>query len=164
MPPETEPVTEPEPDGGYQVRLRQTVFRGVILASLLVLLVAAGLLLRRKIILNKRQALLDQEDNREAVLWSFADSVGLLQRMGFHRGTGSLDALIVPLRERFGEGFAEGFEAAARIHAKALFSGKPITQPERDTVQSFRRQTLELLQKHSGRLTRLWMKYVLCVY
>ena len=162
LPPETEPVTEPEPDGGYQVRIAQMLLNGLILLLLCVLLMVLLLLLRRRHILKKRQAILDQEDVREAVAWSFSDSIRTLERMGIHRGNGSLDALVPPLRERFGAEFAEQFEAAARINQKALFSGKPMTEPERETVHGFRLCVLERLLANSGRLSRLWMKYIRC--
>ena len=163
LPPQTEPATEPEPDGGYQVRIAQMLLNGVIVLLISVLLLILLLLLRRKHILKKRQAILAQEDVREAVAWSFADSIRTLERMGIHRGNGSLDALIPPLRDRFGTAFAEQFEAASRINAKALFSGKPMTQTERETVHGFRLYVLDRLQANSGRLSRLWMKYILCL-
>ena len=164
LPPQTEPITEPEPDGGYQVRVAQVLLTGAIMLMIGVLLVVLLLLLRRMHILRKRQAILDQEDVREAVAWGFADTIRTLERMGFRRGKGSLDALISPLRERYGTEFAEQFEAASRINARALFSGKPMTQADRDTVHGFRLCVLDRLQADSGRLSRLWMKYILCFY
>ena len=163
-PPQTEPITEPEPDGGYQVRIAQALTTGAIVLMLGLLLVVLMLLLRRRHILKKRQAILDQDDVREAVAWSFADAVQILERMGLRRGNGSLDALIPPLRDRFGTEFAEQFEAASRINARALFSGKPMTQTERETVHGFRLCVLDRLQANSGRMSRLWMKYILCFY
>ena len=164
LPPETEPVTEPEPDGGYQVRIAQRLLSGLLVLLIGALVLILLLLLRRKHCLKKRQAILDQEDVREAVAWSFADSIHILERMGIHRGNGSLDALVPPIRERFGAEFAEQFEAAARINARALFSNKPMTQAERETVHGFRRCVLDRLRANSGRLSRLWMKYILCFY
>ena len=118
--------------------------------------------MRRKHILKKRQAILNQENIREAVTWSFADAVQILERMGIHRGHGSLDVLAQPLRDRFGAELAEQFEAASRINAKALFSSKHMTETEREMVHGFRSCVLRRLQMNSNRLTRLWMKYVLC--
>jgi hypothetical protein len=126
------------------------------------LLLILLLLLRRSHILKKRQAILNQENIREAVTWSFADAVQILERMGIHRGNGSLDVLAQPLRDRFGAELAEQFEAAARINAKALFSSKLLTETERATVHGFRSCVLRQLQMNSNRLTRLWMKYILC--
>ena len=163
LPPQTEPASEPEPDGGYQVRLARALLGGVIILLLLLLLAAAALLLRRRYILKKRQATLCQKDIREAVTWSFADAVALLERMGIRRGRGSLEALSQPIRERFGAEYAGLFEAAARINARALFSGKPLSEPERETVHEFRLRTLSCLQADSGRLSGLWMKYILCI-
>ncbi len=164
QPPETEPTSEPQPDGGYQVRIAQALLSCAIVLIVGLLLLILLLLLRRKYILKKRQALLDHEDIREAITWSFADSIRTLERMGIHRGNGSLDALNAPLRERFGADFAEQFEVASRINAKALFSGKPLTEPERETVHGFRLSALLRLQESANRLSGIWMKYILCLF
>lgn len=164
LPPETEPATEPKPDGGYQVRIAQTIVNGVIIIVLLLVLAAVVLIVRRKMILKKRQALLGQEDIREAITWSFADGVAILERMGIHRGNGSLDALAPPIRERFGTVFAEQFEAAAQLNAKALFSSRPMDEAERETVAVFQDRVLELLRQNANRLQRFWMQYILCLF
>ena len=164
QPPETEPSTEPEPNGGEQVRIAKALRRGIIILMLGSLLLILLLLLRRAHILKMRQRILNQEDVREAITWSFADSVQLLERMGICRGNGSLDALIQPLRERFGGDLAERFQSASKINAKALFSGKPMTEPEREAVLGFRQCVLSCLQANSDRLSRIWMKYILCVF
>ena len=162
QPPETEPTKEPQPDGGDQVRIAQVLLNGAIVLTLGLLLLILLLLLRRSHILKKRQAILNQENIREAVTWSFADAVQILKRMGIHRGNGSLDVLAQPLRDRFGAELAEQFEAATRINARALFSSKLLTETERATVHGFRSCVLRQLQMNSNRLTRLWMKYILC--
>ena len=162
QPPETEPTKEPQPDGGDQVRIAQMLLKVAIVLTLGLLLLILLLLLRRKHILKKRQAIFNQENIRDAVTWSFADAVQILERMGIHRGNGSLDVLAQPLRERFGAELTEQFEAASRINAKALFSSKHMTETEREMVHGFRSCVLRRLQMNSNRLTRLWMKYVLC--
>ena len=162
QPPETEPTKEPQPDGGDQVRIAQVLLKVAIVLTLGLLLLILLLLLRRSHILKKRQAILNQENIREAVTWSFADAVQILKRMGIHRGNGSLDVLAQPLRDRFGAELAEQFEAATRINARALFSSKLLTETERATVHGFRSCVLRQLQMNSNRLTRLWMKYILC--
>ena len=164
LPPETEPITEPQSDGGQQVRIAQALFSGTVVLTIGLLLLILLLLLRRKHILKKRQSILNQEDIRDAITWSFADAVRILERMGIRRGNGSLDALIQPLQDRFGPEFAEQFEAASRINAKSLFSGKPMTEPEREAVHGFRQAVLVCLDAEIGRLSRLWMKYILCLF
>lgn len=164
LPPETEPTTEPEPDGGDQVRIVQVLLGGAIMLAIGSFLMIFLLILRRRHIMKKRQMILDQEDTREAITWSYADSIQVLERMGIHRGNGSLDALAQPLRDRFGPELAEQFESASGIHAKALFSSKPMTELERETVHGFRRCALTCLQANSNRLSRIWMKYILCVF
>lgn len=164
LPPETEPKTEPEPDGGYQVHIARVLFSGAVIAAIVLLLTVLLLPLRRRHILKKRQAFLDHKDIREAITWSFADAVSVLERMGIHRSNGSLDAMAAPILERFDDAFAKQFDAASRVNAKALFSSKPMTEEERFVIHSFRTSALELLQTNSNRLRRLWMKYVLCLF
>jgi hypothetical protein len=164
LPPETEPSVQSEPDGGYRVRIAQVLLRGAVMLLIVLLLLILLLILRRRYILKKRQSILNQEDIREAITWSFADSIQALERMGIRRGNGSLDVLAQPLRDRFGIAFAEQFEAASRINARALFSSKPMTEPERETVHGFRQCVLACLQEKSNRLSRIWMKYILCVF
>ena len=164
QPPETEPSVQSEPDGGYRVRIAQVLLRGAVMLLIVLLLLILLLILRRRYILKKRQSILNQEDIREAITWSFADSIQALERMGIHRGNGSVDALAQPLRDRFGIAFAEQFEATSRINARALFSSKPMTEPERETVHGFRQCALACLQDNSNWLSRIWMKYILCVF
>jgi hypothetical protein len=163
QPPETEPATEEQPDDGDRAPMAGVLLTGVIFAALLIL-TAAALILRRRHVLKKKQAILMQADVREAVIWSFADSIRILERMGIRRGKGSLTALTAPIRDRFGGEIADRFDAASRINAKALFSGKKMTEPERETVHGFRHCVLLCLQNHSSRLSIIWMKYVLCMF
>jgi hypothetical protein len=164
QPPETEPATEEQPDDGDRAPMAGVLLTGVIFAALLLILTAAALILRRRHVLKKKQAILMQADVREAVIWSFADSIRILERMGIRRGKGSLTALTAPIRDRFGGEIADRFDAASRINAKALFSGKMMTEPERETVHGFRHCVLLCLQNHSSRLSIIWMRYVLCMF
>ena len=164
QPPETEPATEEQPDDGDRAPMAGVLLSGVIFAALLLILTAAALILRRRHVLKKKQAILMQADVREAVIWSFADSIRILERMGIRRGKGSLTVLTAPIRDQFGGEIADRFDAASRINAKALFSGKLMTEPERETVHGFRHCVLLCLQNHSSRLSIIWMKYVLCMF
>ena len=164
LPPETEPQTQPEPDGGSQVRISRVLYHGALLLGPLMVMLAAALILRRKYILNQRQAILWQEDVREAIIWSFADSISVLERLQIQRGRGSLDALTPLLAERFGTVFSERFEAASRLHARALFSSHPMTEADRRLVHSFRASALDLLRSNANKLHRFWMRYILCLF
>ena len=164
LPPETEPVSEPEPEGGYRVRIAAAILWGAVLTVVLLALAVLLLLLRRRYILKKRRALLDQPDVREGITWAFADSIGLLERMGIRRGIGSLEKLELPVRKALGAEFAEQFLTASRIHGRALFSTGTMTEEEREAVLCFRSAALEALRGRSGRLSRLWMKYILCLF
>ena len=164
LPPETEPAEEPEPSGGTQVRIARVLLNGAVMVLAGLILAVAMLLLRRKHILNKRQAILDQADIREAVIWSFADGIRLLEHMGIRRGNGSPAGLCPVLTERFGPEFAERFDAASGVNGKALFSSHPMTEQERQMVHSFRASALERLRQSAGPLRRFWMQYILCLY
>lgn len=130
--------------------------------ALALLVLSLLLLLRRRYILNKRKAILYQEDIREAAAWGFADAVSLLELLGIRRGNGSLAELTAPIAQRFGAELARQFDAAARANARALFSCKPMTEAQREAVLVFRSGVLVMLQEQSNRLSRLWMKYILC--
>ena len=164
LPPETEPSAEPEPQGGYQVRIAKVFLSGALVLMLLLMLTALALVLRRRYILKKRQAILDREDAREAVTRSFADSISMLERMGVCRGNGSLDHLTAPVRDRFGAEIAAQFAAASQLNSRALFSSHPITEAERQAVRGFREAVVSLLRQSAGRLQRFWMQYILCLF
>lgn len=164
LPPETEPAMEPEPDGGTQVQLPTITMRGLILTILVPLFVLLAILLRRRHILKKRDAMLDQADIREAVTFSFADAVSHLERMGIRRGNGSLDVLISPIGEQFSPEVAEQFRVASRHNARALFFTRPMTDAQRAAVNDFRATVLELLRKNAKPMKRIWMQYILCLF
>ena len=164
LPPETEPATEPQSDGGTQVQLPQITWKGLILTILVPLIVLLLILLRRRYILKKRDALLNQPDIREAVTFSFADSVSHFERMGIRRGIGSLDVLTAPILEQFGPNVAGQFRLAADLNARALFSTKPMTEDQRIAVNRFRTTVLELLRRDAKPIKRIWMQYILCLF
>ena len=164
LPPETEPSSRTEPDGGYQVRVARLLLNGAVIALLLLLLCAGMLVLRRRYILKRRQALYTRADIREAAAQCFADGISMLERLGIRRGNGSLEVLTAPARERFGDVFADKLEAASRINAVALFSRRPMTEDQREAVLGFRAAVAEQLRANSGCLSRLRMKYILCLF
>lgn len=164
IPQETQPQSDPEPTGGTQVRIDRILLSGMLIVLLLVLLAVLFLVLRRRWILNRSKALLEQGDVREAVAWSMADAVSMLARLNIHRGNGSLDCLAQPIRERFGEEYAQRFQTAAGLNAKALFSSREMGETERKTLLEFRAQTLELLKAGANWIKKLWMQFILCLY
>lgn len=162
LPPETEPAAEPQPEGGYQVRIAQRVLRGTAVTVLLLILAAAAVILRRRHILNKRRAFLEGGCIRESITWAFADAVSALEHMGILRGNGSLDVLIPPIEARFGRQVAEDFRAASIANARALFSSHPMTDGERQTVLAFRDTSLSLLRGSVRGPKKFWLQYILC--
>lgn len=164
IPQETQPQSDPEPTGGTQVRIDQLLLSGMLIVLLLILLAVLLLVLRRRWIINKRKALLEQGEVREAVAWSMADAVSMLARLNIHRGNGSLDCLVQPIRERFGEEYAQRFQAAAGLNAKALFSSREMGEADRGTMLDLRARTLELLKAEANWIKKLWMQFILCLY
>lgn len=164
IPQETQPQSEPDPSGGTQVRIERIFLNGLVIVLLLMLLAVLVLILRRRWILNRRKALLEQGDVREAVAFCMADAVSMLARLGIHRGNGSLDAMAEDVRERFGGAYALVFQTAAGLNAKALFSSQEMDEEERKTVLDFRIQTLELLKADGNWTKKCWMQFILCLY
>lgn len=164
IPQETQPQSEPEPTGGTQVRIEKILLSSFVIVLLLLLLAVLLLVLRRRWILNKRKTLLEQGDVREAAARCMADAVSMLARLGIHRGTGSLDAMADPIRERFGTEYAQQFQTAAGLNAKALFSSREMGEAERSTMLAFRAQTLELLKAEANWIKKRWMQFIECLY
>lgn len=164
QPQETVPQSEPEETGGWQVRVEQLLQGGLAIAVGLLLMALLLLLLWRAVRLKKRRARFEQANPREAVTWIFADSIALLERMGIHRGSGSLSEMTAPIRARFGADYTEAFLAGAALNEKALFSSRHMTEDERQAALRFHRQTLELLKSSAKWYHKLWMQVVLCLY
>ena len=135
---------------------------GILL--LVLVLAMLVLILRRYHVIKKRRLLFEQPEVREAVSWIFADSISILERMGIHRGNGSLDALTEPLSSRFGAEYAEAFAHAAGLNARALFSSREMSEEHRSTVLEFREKTLSLLKENRKGIHKIWMQLVLCLY
>ena len=161
--PET-PLEEPQPEGGYMVSLPKTVLWGgvTVLAALIALAVA--LLIRHSLKIKGKNRRFDTEDPKEAVAWIFADAALLLEAMGLCRGNGSVFQLEGPVRQRFGDGYAEAFIAAARLNARALFSSREMTQEERTDTREFHKTTVQQLRSCKKWYQRLWMRWILCLY
>ena len=160
-PEETQPQEQKDPTGGTRIRLAP-ILRGMLLVFLaLILLLLLFIMLRRALILRRQHRRFAGSD---AVPLIFTDAVLLLARMGVKRGNGSLYAMLGPIRERFGEGYADQFHSAADRNAAALFSSRRPSETDRDAMLKFRQATLELLTADAPWYKRLWMQYILCLY
>ena len=164
LPEETSPENEPDPSGGYRVTIVMALLGTAGILLLVLVLAMLVLILRRYHVIKKRRLLFEQPEVREAVSWIFADSISILERMGIHRGNGSLDALTEPLSSRFGAEYAEAFAHAAGLNARALFSSREMSEEHRSTVLEFREKTLSLLKENRKGIHKIWMQLVLCLY
>ena len=153
-----------EPEGGYMTHVSKAIAWGGILIVLMILLLAGFLMIRRKIILSGKEKKFLDENCREAVAWSFADTTILLEKLGFDRGNGSMRDLCEPVRTRFGDGYAAEFEDMIVLNSMALFSSREMTEVERSAILEFRNKTLHHLMSGTKWNQRLWMKWIECRY
>lgn len=157
-------IEEPDPNGGYMVALsRAFLWTILMIVGLLVLLILL-LLFRHRLYLQRKQKLFDAEDRKNAVAWIFADVTLLLERMGFYRGKGSMQALIEPVRQRFGDDYAKEYERMVDLNAQALFSSREMRSEDWETAKEFRAVTLQHLRSNAKWHQKLWMQWVLCLY
>lgn len=164
VPDETTAEPEPDPGGGYQVLLPELLKRGLSVSLLLILLLIAGLILRRKLILRKRAAFLKNGDIREVIGWCMADAVSHLGPMGIRRGSGSLYAMLPPIRDRFGAEYADLFARSITANELALFSARENGEEERELLLRLRSETLTQLNANTTWIRRLWLQWIRCLY
>ena len=155
---------KPQPDGGYVIQLPGLLLRIAWIIVVILLLLVSGLLLRRKWLLKRKQMRFDAEDTNEAIAWIFADIVQLLERMGFHRGNGSMLALRDLIRQRFGEEYVKEFECSVELNARAMFSSQLMTSEQKMCVVSLRDATLQHMKSGKKWHEKLWIQWVLCLY
>lgn len=133
----------------------------IVLAMLFLMFI---LCLRRRRILRNREGRYADPDIQLAVSIIAADTVALLRLLGFDRGNGSLRDLEQPLKESFGEGFAEAFGELVSLNERALFSSRSMEDGERETALLFRESVIEKMKTEQRWYKRLWQKWVRCLY
>lgn len=164
---EEEPQKQPEeiePDGGYTVSLPAVVRWCVVVVLLGILLLLALLFLRHRWVCGRKQKRFAVEDTREAIAWVFADTERLLDTMGMRRGNGSMQTLVEPIRQAFGDDYAAAFSDAVALNACALFSSREMTEGQRACVTTFRHATLQHLKSRKKWYERIWLQWILCLY
>ena len=168
QPEETEPAEEgtqdAEPEGGTVTKIAGVMLTGVLWVLLILLLLFLALLIRRRVLCRRRERKYRLADGNEAVSWIFADSAALLEKLGLHRGNGSMRALCGPARQRFGDAYASELEAAIRLNDAALFSSRTLTQAQRQAMLKFCADTRQCLKKNVKWYRRVWIKWVQCLY
>lgn len=152
------------PDGGTLVRLKRILNWSLLLLPLLLLVLIVLLILRRRYLLRCREARFGCESCRDAVGWIFRDAVGLLERMGFDRGNGSLETMCPVAAERFGSEYASRVSAMIALNGRAVFSSRELNRQNREEMLEFYGMTLSYLKETSSWMKKLWMKWILCLY
>lgn len=155
---------EPEPDGGYMVTISKAIGWGFLLALLSVMFLILLLIVRRYILLSRRQKIFMGENRSDATAWIFADTVLLLEKLGYGRGNGSMRELCGPIGQRFGKEFAQMLKEGIDLNAMAIFSSRELSEAQREKALQLHSATLRHLQSESRGLRRIWMKWVQCLY
>ena len=114
--------------------------------------------------MNKKKKRFASSDQRDAIAYLFADTVMLLEKLGFDRGNGSMHELQEPVCERFGTDYAELFHEMLELNARAIFSSRMMEEAQREKALEFYRETLQYLKKDSRWKQRLEMKWIKCLY
>ena len=136
----------------------------IIGGILLLLILCAGVWLRRKKILRARRAAFDGEDLSPALAARFAHCVRLLEELGFDRAGGSLYALAPALDGRFGPDYASRFRRMTAVQQEAVFSSHALAPALRGEMAAFDRETTALLQKNADFWAKLRQKWLKCLY
>ena len=75
-----------------------------------------------------------------------------------------LPPLTEPIRQRFGDSYAEDFRTAVELNARSLFSSREMTEEQRTRTKAFRETTLLHLKSSKKWYQKLWMQWILCLY
>ena len=162
-PPQKQPE-EIEPDGGDTVSLPAVMRWGIVAFLMVLLLLLILLFLRHRWVCGRKQKRFAEEDTREAIATVFADTERLLDNMGMRRGNGSMQNLVEPIRQAFGDDYAATFSDAVELNACALFSSREMTAGQRECVTTFHHATLQYLKSRKKWYERIWLQWILCLY
>ena len=75
-----------------------------------------------------------------------------------------MQALVEPIRQRFGDDYAQEYEAMVALNYQALFSSRKMENENRETAMAFHTATLQNLKSSAKWYQRMWMQGVLCLY
>ena len=158
------PVQDPQPQGGSVVKLRKVVEWGLLLILLAVLALLLLFWLRRKRIQSKRMARFYLRERAEATAWIFAHGTLLLEKLGYQRGNGSMEALQTAISNDLGSDYAREFLKMNELNQRALFSSHPIEESQWQAMLAFYEVTLQQLKQRVGWLRRMWLQWILCLF
>ena len=154
----------PDPDGGSVVRVLLNLLTGLVKATAVLALLFLLLFLRRRHINNKKEKRFRDENRKDAIAWISADTVTILEKLGFDRGNGSVRQLCEPAEERFGEEYAQKLDEMITLNDRAMFSSRPMEETHRESVLQFRDMTIQNVNMQVKWYRRLWLKWVRCLY
>lgn len=157
-------LEEPQSEGGYMVSVPQVIRWSGILLGLLLLLILLLIYLRHRWILKRRWKRFTAESKKEAVSWIALDCVCLMEKMGFHRGKGSLMELVTPVKEQLGDAYAQSLTAMITLNGQALFCSREMEESHREEALAFHKDTLQHLTANAKWYKKLWMQWILCLY
>lgn len=146
------------------VSLPKAILWSVLLIIALLLMLVFAFVIRHRLYLKRKQKRFDAEKRKDAIAWIFADAAMLLEKMGHCRGNGSMQALVEPIRQRFGDDYAQEYEAMVALNYQALFSSREMENENRETAMAFHTATLQNLKSSAKWYQRMWMQWVLCLY
>ena len=144
--------------------LVKTVLTALLVVLLALLAVFLILWLRRKLLIQARDKKFRSVEIKDGVAWIFADTVALLERLGFNRGNGSVRTLVESFEAKYGEELATQFVQMIDLNDRALFSTQVMEESEREVALTFHSWTIGKLNSEVKWYTRLWFKWALCLY
>ena len=162
--PEDSETEVADPDGGSVVRVLLNLLTDLLKALLILAVIFLVLFLRRKYINSRKEKKFRDKDPKAAVAWIFADTINILEKLGFDPGNGSMRQLTEPAGERFGEEYAGQLDEMITLNDRAMFSSRPMEEIHRESLLSFRNMTIEHINKQEKWYKRLWLKWVRCLY
>ncbi|MBE5956486.1 MAG: hypothetical protein E7253_08540 [Lachnospiraceae bacterium] len=161
---EEELMEEPEPDGGTQVMVAQILKKHYLLVVIVILMIFLSIWGRRKLILKRRESRFYQDNRKEASAWIFAHVIKILDKNGFHLENGSVSSLYEPLKEHYGEKYAELMKNNIEVNGRAIFSSHSIKEEEWKNMLLLHRETIQYVKINTKWHKRIIMKWVECLY
>lgn len=158
------PVQDPEPQGGSSVEVRTVIRWGFLLILLAAVVLLALCWIRRKRILKKRMACFNLPDRSQATAWIFSHTALLLEKMGYRRGNGSMQAIREDLEAAFGDEYARRFMAMNSLNERAMFSSHPLEESQWQAMLAFYETTLQQMKEKVDLFRRIWLQWILCLF
>lgn len=136
----------------------------VLWLFLLIVIFGLMLVIRRKILLHKKDQKFHARNMNDAIAWIFCDITLLLKQMGFDRGNASVMNLCRPIAEQLGQEYAQKLTKMIELNSEALFSRHHLGHSEWDAIWEFRNETLTHLKTRSDIGKRILIKWIYCLY